>query len=252
MDAKLSELVAKALHAWPALMYHNKRDSRAHAAARLVERGRVRQVNGDQYDVDGKRCHADQDVCECEDHARGAPAYPKVGRLCKHRVAARMARAWGGEQNETLLNLLAVFIGQPWVRLIVEWDYRGPGGERRAVFGFEAPGGKRTRWPGDKSIEFTWPQLRWALGQVDMGLARLPEKGKGYEYLYHVIPGRGIEINETTMGVRGVTEAMQARAEGRKEFETSVALDGNNVNVALSEAAARRIAARRVELSERT
>ena len=208
-DPKLLELVAKALNAWPELVYRGKRDSRAHKAAELVERGRVRPLGHGRYDVDGKRCDVDLDSCECADHAHGAPWYPKVGRLCKHRLAARMFRAWQGDRNERLHSLLERFIGAGPVGLIVEWDYET---NRRQVVGF-IRNRQRTRWPGNQGIEFTWLQLRAELGSIDWGLAELPQKGSGnsYEYYYPIAPGRGIEINEHTMAVKGVNGIMVER-----------------------------------------
>lgn len=213
-DPKLLELIAKALDAWPELRYRNKRDSRAHKAADLIERGRVRHLGGTRYDVDGKRCDAELDNCECADHEHGAPWYPKVGRLCKHRLAARMYRAWAGDRNERLHGLLERFVGTPGVQLVVEWDYET---DRRQVVGY-VYNRKRTRWPGNAGIEFTWQQFRMEIGSIDWGLAELPTKGSGnsYEYYYAIAPGRGIELTEQTMSTYGVNEVMIERNRDRR------------------------------------
>lgn len=213
-DPQLLNLITCALDAWPELSYRGKRDSRAHKAADLIERGRVRHLGGSRYDVDGKRCDAVLDNCECMDHEHGAPWYPKVGKLCKHRLAARMYRAWQGDRNEQLHALLERFIGTPGVTLIVEWDYET---DRRQVVGF-VQNCRRTRWPGNAGIEFTWPQLRAEVGSIDWGLTELPTKGSGnsYEYFYPLAPGRGIEINEHTMHVFGVNEIMVERNHNRR------------------------------------
>lgn len=245
MTPELQTLVAKALTAWPKLFYKGGRNSRAHAAAALVEHGKVRRVVGDCYDVDGHACHAEADVCDCEDHEQGgAPFYPKVGRLCKHRLAARMYRVWGGERNQRLLELLQTVTGQPWARLIVEWDYRT---DQRAVVGVESPLG-RQRWPGGDGVAFDWLQLRWALAQIEWGLARLPEKGKRWEYIYRLQPGRGINITEQTMHVQGVTDAMVQRHDMEVLWVESLARHGNQIGVTVSETTMRAVAQRRAEL----
>lgn len=213
-DPKLLDLISRACAAWPEIIYRGKRDSRAHKAADLVERGRVRHLGGGRYDVDGKRCDIDNDLCECKDHEHGAPWYPKVGRLCKHRLAVRMFRAWAGDRNERLHALLERFLGTPGVSLIVEWDYET---NRRQVVGY-VYNRQRTRWPGNQGIEFGWQQLRAELGSIDWGLRELPTKGSGnsYEYFYPIAPGRGIEINEHTMHTYGVNEVMVERALDRR------------------------------------
>lgn len=208
-DPQLQDFVHRACIAWPAIMYKGKRDSRAHKAADLIERGRVHHLGGDRYDVDGKRCQVDLDICDCADHARGAPAYPKVGRLCKHRLAARMYRAWQGDQNATLAAFLARFIGTPGVTLIIEWDYET---NRRQIVGY-VDDRTRHRWPGNRGIPFTWQQFRLELGAINWGLLELPQKGSGnsYEYFYRIAPGRGIVINEHTMHTYGINEMMVER-----------------------------------------
>lgn len=213
-DKQLLELIDLACRAWPAIMYRNKRDSRAHRAADLVERGRVRHLNGSRYDVDGKRCDADLDICECADHAHQAPFYAEVGHLCKHRIAARMYRRWAGDRSEQLADFLTRFLSTPGATLIVEWDYET---NRRQVVGY-VYNRKRTRWPGNQGIEFTWQQLRYELGRIDWGLVELPQKGSGnsYEYYYSIAPGRGIELNEHTMQTYGINQPMTERALTRR------------------------------------
>lgn len=247
MTPELQTLIEKALNAWPRLAYAGNRSSRAHAAAELVERGKVRHLGGDVYDVDGRHVGADSDTCDCEDHEQGrAPEYPRIGRLCKHRVAARMYRVWGGERNERLLDLIRTATeGNLWARLIVEWDYTT---DRRSVVGTETPQG-RNRRPGSEGVEFTWIQLRWALEQVGWGLVRLPEKAKRYEYIYRLAPGRGIEVSESTMHVQGVTEPMAQRHEYDQWFADEVARNGNQVGVELSTKTAQAVSRRRAELA---
>jgi hypothetical protein len=208
-DPKLQEMIAKACDAWPEIIYRGKRDSRAHKAAALVERGRVHHLNGSRYDVDGKRCDADLDICQCADHEHGAPWYPKVGKLCKHRLAARMYRAWQGDRNDKLGDFLTKFLSTGGATLIVEWDYQT---DRRQIVGY-IYNRSRNRWPGNQGIEFTWQQLRMELGAIDWGLMELPTKGSGnsYEYFYPIAPGRGIEINEHTMATYGINQVMVDR-----------------------------------------
>lgn len=245
-DDSLRSLVEKALAAWPALFYKGGHNSRAHAAANLVEHGKVRQVGTDLYNVDGRLCSADADSCECEDHAFGAPVYPKVGHLCKHRLAARMARVWTGDKNEPLLALIErITQDAKWARLIVEWDYET---DQRTVVGYEALSG-RERWPGLDGIAFTWLQLRWALDEAGWGLGRLPEKQIRYDYILRLIPGRGIEISEHTMHVQRVSERMLENRKFEKMFVDELANDGNQVGVSLAAKTELAVAQRRAELA---
>lgn len=249
-DAQLQTLIEKALNAWPGLIYAGGRNSRAHAAADLVERGRVKHLGGDVFNVDGYHVQAEADICDCEDHNRQAPSYPKVGRLCKHRVAARMYRVWGGERNEQLLAAIRSVIdrnGLAFARLRFEWDYDT---NRRWLVGYEAAG-QRVRWAAGspERVEFTWLQLRWAMNQVGWGVDRLPQKDRWYEYTLAIRPGRGIEINETTMNVQGTTEVMIERAKAEKDLLETLARDGNHVGITLSERTARRVWYRRAELA---
>lgn len=213
-DPELLHLIDLACTAWPAIQYRNKRDSRAHKAAELVERGRVQHLDGTRYEVDGKRCDAELDICECADHAHGAPAYPKVGRLCKHRLAARMYRRWAGDRNPQLADFLTQFLSTAGATMIVEWNYET---DVRKVVGYVYQR-QRVRWPGNQGIEFTWQQLRYELGQIEWGLLELPSKGSGnsYEYYYPLAPGRGIVLNEHTMATKGFNAVMAERNLARR------------------------------------
>lgn len=255
-DPQLQILIEKALTAWPKLIYAGGRNSRAHAAADLVQHGKVRQIAGDCYDVDGHTCYATGDVCDCEDHAHGAPDHPKVGRLCKHRLAARMHRVWDGECNEVLLAAIrqVISLGDltlvghlAFAKLRFEWDYDT---DRRWLIGYEAAG-ERVRWvAGDPSrVEFTWLQLRWALEQLGWGVERLPQKERWYEYSMAIKPGRGIALNEATMHTRGTTEAMVARHKASQDWIDSLARHGNQIGVGVNEQVAQRAQRRRVELA---
>ncbi len=213
-DERLLDMIGQACQAWPQIMYRGKRDSRAHKAADLVERGRVRHLNGTRYDVDGKRCDIQFDSCECKDHAHAAPWYPTVGRLCKHRLAARMYRAWASERNQRLADMLTYFLSTAGATLIVEWDYET---DRRQIVGY-IHNRKRVRWPGNQGIPFTWQEFKLELGTIDWGLMELPAKqsGNSYEYHYEIAPGRGIAITEHTMHTYGVNAVMVERDRSRK------------------------------------
>lgn len=246
MDAQLQVLVEKAIKAWPGIVYRGGRNSRAHAAADLVASGKVRRMGDDLFDVNGHHVQAEADICDCEDHGRGAPHYPPVGRLCKHRLAARMYRVWGGERNEALLEFLRRAIaGQAGAWLVYEWDYDS---NRRTVRAVELSGRRLIRPYSDELIEFTAVQLRWALEQLGWGLATLPQKERWYDYRARLAPGRGIEINDATFNTHGITPATIERHQWRDEWETEVAVHGNRLGIVLGEAEARRIAQKRAQL----
>ncbi|MCU0843083.1 MAG: hypothetical protein MUC79_15405 [Thiobacillaceae bacterium] len=99
-DDRLSEFAAKALVAWPGLSYRQPQQPegythRGEAAADLVRRGLVEfrhdlPVSGyDEWQVGDHRASFRGQTCTCSDV--GAPVDPKVGRLCKHRIAIMMA-----------------------------------------------------------------------------------------------------------------------------------------------------------------
>lgn len=109
----LGEMVEKARALWPNLAYQRSHDGasdRAQAAANLVSDGLVEYAGEtstglDRWIVSGHHCSIKGRSCDCQD--RQAPVDPKLGRLCKHRLAAMFSHRLQQAQQGTLAALFS-------------------------------------------------------------------------------------------------------------------------------------------------
>lgn len=114
MDDRLSEMAAKAAARWPGLRYRRPQADgyadRAEAAADLVRRGLVEfrgdlPISGcDDWQVSDHRASFRGQTCTCSDV--GAPVDPKLGRLCKHRLAVMMAMRLRQDSDAMLAQII--------------------------------------------------------------------------------------------------------------------------------------------------
>lgn len=228
---RLLELVEKYEAKWPGICYA-KGGSRARKAMEYVLRGQVRLLYTDRHghdiwQVSSHQCSKRGLSCDCEDRIAAEPTY---GKLCCHRLAVALKTNWQGDQNSTLLDLLRRFKDQSHVDLLIERDYEWHGDGQRAVIVGYQPAGEHefTRLDRVVCVETTLPQFQWALQEVGLGLAELPEKLPGWSnYCYRLQPGEGIPVNEETFYHKGRTWVMEDRERSRQMILGDIAANLN-------------------------
>ena len=227
----LAELAAKYEDKWPEVLYA-RGGSRAQKAMSFVVEGRIwsegRDCHGnDVWVVNGNRCSKEGKWCECQDRIRTDPTY---GKLCAHRLAVALKCNWLGDKNPTLVDALAKLVfdhgdaGEVTLDVDRCYDRHGDG-ERFTLAGFVDERNRQVKWPADRRIEASLPQMQNALTAIGWSLADLPAKLPGWtDYLYTIQLGEnGLALTPEIFFHKGRTPQMEDRERSRRMVLADIA-----------------------------
>lgn len=207
MNNILNALVGKAEDMWPAIKYKNG-GSRAQSAAGLVASGVVLPIGNGLFSVGDYTASWQDNHCDCLDRA---PEDPKLGKLCKHRLAImfKLSKAMSGHNawlNEKVAEVAALATNG-WFELILESNYDRPDIKRLVGYSLNGATTKRFTDTADVTVE----QLHNAIDPLGLGLVKMPQKLKGWNYAFRFSPDGKAKLHEMTWNRKGITPEMVER-----------------------------------------